>query len=1124
MDRSTLQQKLNQPYTTENWREIVQHVFPNVQIFNPPQVIPVSNDKVETFRQLGNVTLQDGKTLALFELKLKPNVNILRNRVELNTIVSQYIDQERTHGVLSIFEQGTDDYRFTFSARATEYDEDSGDFNTKKTDTKRYTYVLGRNESCKTPAARFAELADKKATTNIQSIQDAFSVEKLSKEFFKEYKVHYQKMVDYLLATDAYKRGIFHGDEKAVRDFVKLLMGRLVFIQFVQKKRWMGVPADIAGWHDGPVNFLYQGFLDFEYKETFYSAFLEPLFYDTLNTPNRPGDLFSVTGTKVPYLNGGLFEQGDTDTSLINFPEDYFADLLEFFDRYNFTIDENDLSEKEIGIDPEMLGHIFENLLEDNKDKGAFYTPKEIVHYMCQESLKEYLKTQLENHGVLPSETDKATELEQCLEAFVKRKEASGVIDFDGILAKALRDVKICDPAIGSGAFPMGLLTEIFRCMYVLYHASPDTVGEIWDMDDWQPETVKKNIIQNSIYGVDIEKGAVDIARLRFWLSLIVDEPEPHALPNLDYKIVVGDSLVSKFEDEIIEIDWEIKEGTQGNLFGNENVLKRQALLKKITSKQQEYFHVTDKQKLAAEIRNLKIDILINQLELMINTKGLEKKPTESGKKAAAQMDLWLQTRSWKNTISKLQKLKQNKEESFEHFDWKLDFPEVLNPYLVNGNAGFDIVIGNPPYFEISEPKIKTLFQNRFRNVLSGHYDLYIFFFQIGIELIKQSGVMAYITPHTFLHYIQFQKLREYIFLETSIIEITERIPQVFEKAVVDTSISLLKKDGFTSNHAIKFSSKSFTKDSLIDVDFEYRKQNELSSVTFDINSIRKLFELQKYSENCVSLGDAIESSQGITVYAKVQGEKVNYFRTNGKEKYSKPFMKGRDFDKYKSSWVDGYIIYGKHLWCPRDPKFFESPKIFLRQTADRLIATYIKEPFYAIDSVHSLIEKSRDFNLKYVLAILNSTFGNYLYQLLISETGKVFAQVKLTFLRQIPIKKCNHQQPFMKIVDYIIFLKSQGLNSLSDQLMPTYFEQIIDGMVYELYFPELIKKHKREIIQHLGELPEFTDKMSDEQKMKICKTVFNRLNDREHPVRVNLFYMSSIPEIAIIEGKYENN
>jgi adenine-specific DNA-methyltransferase len=704
MDRSTLQQKLNQPYTTDNWREIVQHVFPNVQIFSPPQAIPVNNDKVETFRQLGNVTLQDGKTLALFELKLKSNVNILRNRVELNTIVSQYIDQERTHGVLSIFEQGTDDYRFTFSARATEYDEESGDFNTKKTDTKRYTYVLGRNESCKTPAARFADLAQKKSSTDIQAIQDAFSVEKLSKEFFKEYKQHYQKMVDYLLATDVYKRVIFNGDEKAVRDFAKLLMGRLVFIQFVQKKRWMGVPADVPGWHDGPSNFLYQSYLDFEYKETFYSAFLEPLFYDTLNTPNRPGDLFSVTGTKVPYLNGGLFEKGEMDTSLINFPENYFAELLDFFDRYNFTIDENDLSEKEVGIDPEMLGHIFENLLEDNKDKGAFYTPKEIVHYMCQESLKEYLKTQLESHGVWPSETDKATELEQSLEAFVKRKEAAGVIDHDGILAKALRDVKICDPAIGSGAFPMGLLTEIFRCMYVLYFASPDTVGEIWDMEAWQPETVKKNIIQNSIYGVDIERGAVDIARLRFWLSLIVDEPEPHALPNLDYKIVVGNSLVSKWDDEVIDIDWERKRRTTGDEIYVAQINK---LLNELSIKQKQYFESSTIQR-KKEIRNLKIEILANQLKLnkvqfvqknLIKIDiGLGLKPIEIKRN----LEINLEVKRYNDLLNNLEKIKLNDSLDFHFFDWKLDFPEVMNENVTE-KVGFDIVIGNPPYIQLQK-------------------------------------------------------------------------------------------------------------------------------------------------------------------------------------------------------------------------------------------------------------------------------------------------------------------------------------------------------------------------------------------------------------------------------------
>ena len=154
MDKRTLQEKLNQPYDTENWKEIVQYVFPNVQLFTAPQKFYVPNEKVESFSQLGNVRLNDGKNLALFELTLKHNVNILRNRVELNNLVSQYIDQEQTHGVLSVFEQGQDDYRFTFSAKATEFNEEDGDYAEKRTATKRYTYVLGRNERCRTPADR----------------------------------------------------------------------------------------------------------------------------------------------------------------------------------------------------------------------------------------------------------------------------------------------------------------------------------------------------------------------------------------------------------------------------------------------------------------------------------------------------------------------------------------------------------------------------------------------------------------------------------------------------------------------------------------------------------------------------------------------------------------------------------------------------------------------------------------------------------------------------------------------------------------------------------------------------------------------------------------------------------
>ena len=229
--------------------------------------------------------------------------------------------------------------------------------------------------------------------------------------------------------------------------------------------------------------------------------------------------------TKGYAVNGRLRRDqlGEPES---RFPADYFRRLFQFFSEYNFTIDENDPNDAEVGVDPEMLGKIFENLLEDNKDKGAFYTPKEIVRYMCQESLIAYLET---NTSVAKDK----------IRQFVLSPE-EGVADIPENkkpkLLAALEEVKICDPAIGSGAFPMGLLNELLHCREVLS-------GEHYDRAE-----IKKSIIQNNIYGVDIEKGAVDIARLRFWLSIVVDEETPSPLPNLDYKIMQGNSLIESFE------------------------------------------------------------------------------------------------------------------------------------------------------------------------------------------------------------------------------------------------------------------------------------------------------------------------------------------------------------------------------------------------------------------------------------------------------------------------------------------------------------------------------------------------------------------------------------------------
>jgi hypothetical protein len=284
----------------------------------------------------------------------------------------------------------------------------------------------------------------------------------------------------------------------------------------------------------------------------------------------------------------------------------YYSDacgIFDFFDRYNFTIDESDPLDNEVGVDPEMLGKIFENLLEDNKDKGAFYTPKEIVNYMCREALVAYLVDEARTK----SEVNKQRQenFEEAIRAFVaypemtvQRMRQYGKQQLED-LNESLCNVKICDPAIGSGAFPMGLLNLLVTCRVALNNALGKGEPRAW---------LKKEIIKNNIYGVDIEKGAIDIARLRFWLSIVVDLEEPEALPNFDYKFMQGNSLLEQYNGVDLSQVAEIKKGNtngyQISMFEN----KLDVCRRKLHDKLEEYFGVTNhvtKQNLRNDISTL---------------------------------------------------------------------------------------------------------------------------------------------------------------------------------------------------------------------------------------------------------------------------------------------------------------------------------------------------------------------------------------------------------------------------------------------------------------------------------------------------------------------------------------
>ncbi len=610
---------------------------------------------IKTVLRYGNITLDDETNITCYEITLHNAVRLEQNKISIQRYVRKLIISGEAMLVNFITDNAI--WRFSLVASDTKM-MDTGEIKDLKTNAKRYTYLLGKTETCLTAATQLAIL-EGKPNIERKDLVEAFSVEKVSKPFFDEYtKIHYKRFNDFLINSN-FKISVFNSDEKAIRDFVKKLLGRIVFLYFVQKKGWLGNNPD----------FMMSLFKTSGGNDAFYPLWLSKLFFDTLNAP-RKDDTFEMpdkTVVKIPFLNGGLFEKDKHDESILTFPPLMFHNpenpdtdkergFLDFLNAYNFTVYEDSPDDHTVAVDPEMLGHIFENLLEDNKDKGAFYTPKEIVHYMCQESLIEYLctpetsspigkiemgKTQTDmfgnesRKGQLSLETpvqDKLiipvgdVDFKNSVENLIKNQEVSAGLSkhYLTYLNARLDAVRICDPAIGSGAFPMGLLHEIFNTKVLIMNA----LNGISPTPDERVE-IKLHIIQNSIYGVDIEKGAVDIARLRFWLSLIVDEQTPKALPNLDYKIVVGNSLVSKFEDEVISIDWEVKEGTQTGLFGNSNVERRKDLLREISKKQHDFFipENHDKKAIALKIKNLKIDLLINQLELMINNLGKKGEP-----------------------------------------------------------------------------------------------------------------------------------------------------------------------------------------------------------------------------------------------------------------------------------------------------------------------------------------------------------------------------------------------------------------------------------------------------------------------------------------------------------------
>ena len=710
---------------------------------------------IRSIKQIGMIYV-GVEPLHIFDVTVNDRVMMERNRVNIQRLIRSVMDQYSCAFMLFHYEDDARwDWRFTYCRKSGNKEE--------STDSKRYTFLLGPGQSCRTATDNFMALYDKRNSLEIKDIEDAFNVEALSKEFFGKYKTQYETFVNYMvdptngmrqhfIDTDFDHTGmtadkIRDREEKPIRDYVKKLLGRIVFLHFLQKKGWLGVPAG-KEWGEGDRNFMLNIFKNANenQKGNFLEEILEGLFAEALDRDrSAQDDLYDTKvegfhNCRIPYLNGGLFERDILEKKSCHFPASFFDSLLTMLSQYNFTIDENDPNDAEVGVDPEMLGRIFENLLEDNKDKGAFYTPKEIVQYMCRESLISYLQT------------DQREEDKECIRLFVSTHDATLLGDLKEEIEQKLYNVKICDPAIGSGAFPMGLLRELFLCRSAIEPNIMENAANI-----------KRHIIQNNIYGVDIERGAVDIARLRFWLALIVDEKSPEALPNLDFKIMQGNSLLEQYKGVDLSTMTEKKVGTEQYITIFDSMLD--VYRKNLRDKLAEYYVCPNHDKkmllrkdiadiVKQELIEQSIDIDFEDVDLSANS---------------------------------------------QFFLWHTWFHDVFSR---PSKEGFDIVIGNPPYIsaptqivspELNEQRKRIVASKKYKS-LNEKWDLYVPFMELGLQLLCPKGIFAMIVPYPLTNQKYGKKLRKMLAEEYRLLEIADlNGTKIFENATVSNCIPFIQ-------------------------------------------------------------------------------------------------------------------------------------------------------------------------------------------------------------------------------------------------------------------------------------------------------------------------------------------
>ncbi len=1132
---------LESPYNRTDYLRALHNALPFREYIVP---IPIDeyNQQILKFMQLGEIVLNDKHStkIGVFEVVTNPHTRIERNRVFLrNLVADRLVKQARQEGAFCVYHDGTSQmWRLSFVS--VEYDLIDGEITKKETSSRRFTYLLGKGIQVRTPHQRLSRLHQ---NSTLDDIKEAFSIEPLNVEFYGQLYAWYKR---------AEHSVTFPNDDNVENpnniNLIRLLT-RLLFIWFLKEKELINPTLfDKAS---------LQGIIKWELPSSYYKAILQNLFFATLNREvtersfrasyegNKRSGNYGVTNLyrykdyfitqdenvimelfrKTPFLNGGLFECldrpanssiraerhmlrndgfSDRAENVISVPNDLFYNesesepgLIDILMQYQFTAEESTPIDIEVALDPELLGLVFENLLATynpdtestaRKLTGSYYTPRDIVRYMVDESIKSYFASAGISSQVIKSifTSDNTTAITQ-----QERHQVTQAVD----------NLKVLDPAVGSGAFPMGVL---HRLVNILEQVDPQ--NQLWKLQQQRrikliPDAESRNralsdieevfsaennynsysrklyLLENGLYGVDVQPIAIHICKLRFFVSLAIEQqPNTDALrnygikslPNLETQFISANTLV------------DLKR-SQNGIMHQLGLLDLEDYKEDLRNVRQSWF--------SAKTRQSK-DKCISEYERI-----------REGMLAHVRSNV------------DLSHIDDKRLSEFKPFS-----PDLLSNWFNAGwmfgvTDGFDIVLGNPPYIRqekinslLNAEQIKEIVSNdsnngkkgkhkvidykaylleRYKDVFANTSDIYTCFYGRGVELLKAGGILCYITSNKWMRTRYGKVLREYIKTQVTIEQLLDLGGDQFVTTTVDTNILILSKQKPTTDY--KFTAGSELPNE--DTELWNMQVSDLSVDAYTLAS-PEVFDLKRHVEG---VGTPLKS-WGVSIYAGIKTGYNEAFIVNTATKDNlisedpksadllKRVVRGRDISRYRINWAGLWLIvthngyddvnriniddypavkkylqqYYKKLYrrqdkgdtpynlrnCAYYPEFAKPKIIYPRITPEGRF-TYDTGGIYSLDSNFILTGES----LEYLVGLLNSKLTTWYIGQIGTQLGERAYDFRKIYMDQVPIPQvsASEELPFIELSRRIASNKSVGKDT-------TNLESQMDELVYKLY------------------------------------------------------------------------